>query len=366
MESILDTLQKFVKIKSVSSDLINTTIAIDFVQDWFKGIPGLHCRREISDGVSSVLISTKEALDFDVLMLGHADVVPAHESDFEPKIDGDKFYARGSADMKGMVSVAMHVLAMLPSNVKLDKSIGLLVVSDEEIGGHNGAEYWVNKLGVRAKILLDMDAGSSIDIMVEKSKAPVFVKFTSTGVSAHGSLPWLGVDAIEELMLTLNNLRREFPYYSQLNSINDEWIPTMHIGKFNGGEAVNSVSETASAEVDFRLTDVMKPSELKELIDVSCRPKVKYEIVSSANIVKTDVSNPVIQKYIKLVESKINRTIKFISMGGSTDAKHFALSNTVIIPHQATGDNIHNDGEWVCISDLNLMFEIYTKFITEI
>lgn len=81
------------------------------------------------------------------------------------------------------------------------------------------------------------------------------LKLTSNGLSAHGSMPWLGIDANENLINTLVNIRKYFPYVSRENPADNEWITTFHTGIFNGGEAMNTICPEAIAKVDFRITE---------------------------------------------------------------------------------------------------------------
>ena len=68
---------------------------------------------------------------------GHYDVVPAqNRSQFEPYIEGDRLYGRGSADMKGGLAAMIHAMVALrdtPGRVVLH------LVPDEETGGERGS-----------------------------------------------------------------------------------------------------------------------------------------------------------------------------------------------------------------------------------
>ena len=68
---------------------------------------------------------------------GHYDVVPAqNRSQFEPYIEGDRLYGRGSADMKGGLAAMIHAMVALrdaPGRVVLH------LVPDEETGGARGS-----------------------------------------------------------------------------------------------------------------------------------------------------------------------------------------------------------------------------------
>ncbi len=48
-----------------------------------------------------------------VLLHGHMDVVPGHEEQFEPRVDGERLYGRGAYDMKGGLAALMLSIADL-------------------------------------------------------------------------------------------------------------------------------------------------------------------------------------------------------------------------------------------------------------
>src|SRR5215217_7450532 len=45
-----------------------------------------------------------------LVLHGHMDVVPGGRDQFEPRIDGDRLFGRGSYDMKGALAVMLQVL----------------------------------------------------------------------------------------------------------------------------------------------------------------------------------------------------------------------------------------------------------------
>jgi len=69
--------------------------ALDYVLD-FVG-PGFSVERFESGGKPSALVYPgTERRDFHVILNAHLDVVPAPPSQFRPRRDGDRLYARGA------------------------------------------------------------------------------------------------------------------------------------------------------------------------------------------------------------------------------------------------------------------------------
>ena len=80
-----------------------------------------------------IMIRNHKSLDFDALVLGHIDVVPAEDKMFNPVVKGGKLYGRGSLDMKSFAAVAMNSMQYVIEN-KLPIKFGIILSSDEEKG----------------------------------------------------------------------------------------------------------------------------------------------------------------------------------------------------------------------------------------
>ena len=226
---LIKLIEKLVKFQSYIGNQKAINDCLEFCINYFKNKNSIYVKQVEKNNIKSVLISNVDTMDFDVLEVGHIDVVPVNDFEmFNPKVISNIMYGRGTGDMKGPVASAMKLFDyVMENNLKL--KYGLLIVSDEEPGGFDGSMYWANELGLKSKIILDGDAGGKLNTIIYKSKACFFIKLISKGESAHGSKPWLGIDANENLINTINNLRKFFPYISKNNTPKDEWITTLEL-----------------------------------------------------------------------------------------------------------------------------------------
>ena len=86
------------------------------------------------DKASPVLfIRNRRTEDFDVLCLGHLDVVPAADEMFVPQIRDGKLFGRGSLDMKSFAAVALNSMEYVLKN-NLNLNFGVILSTDEEKG----------------------------------------------------------------------------------------------------------------------------------------------------------------------------------------------------------------------------------------
>ncbi|MDK9699162.1 MAG: dipeptidase [bacterium] len=106
-----------------------------------------------------------------ILLYGHYDVQPVDplelwlKGPFEPWIDGDRIYARGSADDKGQVWIHVCGLeAQLKTNGKLPVNVKLLIEGEEEIGSPNLVTFVAShKDELKADIVVISDTGMFAD-----------------------------------------------------------------------------------------------------------------------------------------------------------------------------------------------------------
>ncbi len=313
-----------------------------------------------------ILIRNTNSLDFDALVLGHIDVVPAEDKMFVPVVKDGKLYGRGSLDMKSFAAVALNSMQYVIEN-KLPLKFGIILSSDEEKGS-KGTHAFLEKYNkIKANIVLDNDVGGDITKIIAKCKNPVFVKLIARGKEAHGSRPWEGIDANELMFTTLNNIRKIYPAYD-LNGKKprNKWVDTLHFARIEGGKVANIICDYCEVLCDFRLIETSSVEGLKKNLD-KCMPKgVCYEIVSSSIPVVMDEKNPHILDYKKFAECVLGQKIKFEYEGGATDAREFAARGSTVIMHSGSGDGMHASDEYVEVDSVEKLAEIQIGFLEKL
>ncbi len=313
-----------------------------------------------------MLLANNDTLDFDVLLVGHLDVVPAEDKMFDPKFDNNILRGRGALDMKSFAAVGIKLLEYVVKE-NLPLKFGLLFSSDEEKGSFGLAAFLQEYPELRAKIVLDVDVAGDITKIIAKCKNPVFVKLIAHGQESHGAKPWLGIDANEKLLQVWGNIRKKFTYFSKESpEPKDTWINTVHMANISGGGAVNVISNYCEASLDFRLTENSSLEELNEFLDSCLVNGVEYEIMSSSHPVVMDENNPYILQYKKLAEEKLAKRIEFEYIGGATDSREFAKKGSIVIMHSGSGDGEHTAGEYVDWSSVEKLFDIQKDFLKQL
>ena len=319
------------------------------------------------EGVAPVLyIRNTDSEKFDVLCLGHLDVVPASDEMFTPVIKDGRMYGRGTLDMKSFAAVAFNSMFHVLEN-KLNLKFGIILSSDEEKGSKGTEAFLEAHKDIKAKIVLDNDVGGNILSIVNKCKNPVFVKIIAEGKEAHGSTPWEGIDANEKLLHTLNNIREIYPYYSkETKKPKDTWIDTVHFAKIEGGQVSNVISNYAEALLDFRLTEDSTVKNLEKNLKKCMEKGVSYKIVSSSTPVVMDPNNKYIQDYKNLAEEVLGQKMFFEQIGGATDSRAVAVKGSIVIMNSGTGEGMHANGEYVEIDSVQKLAEIQKRFLDKL
>lgn len=329
----------------------------------------INARTEIyrKDALAPVmLLSNGEKRDFDVLVVGHIDVVPAADNMFIPYLKEGKMFGRGTLDMKSFAVVGLNSLEYVIKE-KLPLKFGVLLSSDEEKGSFGLEAFLAENPDLKSKVVFDVDVAGDIGKIVARCKSPVFVKLESEGKEAHGSTPWEGVDANEQLLQVWQNIRSLYPYYSKkMPRPADTWIDTVHFAKIEGGEVANVISNHAEALLDFRLTEKSTLSGLEENLKKAMVDGVSYRIVSSGRPVVMDENNTFIRAYKHLAEQYLKRTLSFEYIGGATDSRAFAERGSIVIMHSGSGDGMHASGEYVDWQSVEQLAEIEKLFLRQL
>ena len=296
----------------------------------------------------NLLISNVETTDFDVLFSGHIDVVKNDE--YQAKIDGNMLYGRGAIDMKGQVAVMMELL----KNANTSKKVGLLLTSDEEIGG-----FCCEKIAktINAKLVIMPDGGRNFDLVVEE-KGLAQLEITSTGVSAHGSEPFNGDNAIIKLMNLYHDLIDMYP----LPTSKDDWRLSITLSKLNGGDANNKVPDKATMALDIRYT---AKDNINEIIDYirNYSKDFKINILDLEPVFYVDQELEIVKDFIKKAEKILNKELVITKYSSGSDAPYFSSKGIPVIIMNPIGDFWHNPREYAQIDSYYTLYEIFKSVL---
>jgi len=314
----------------------------------------------------------------------HYDVVPAtgrwDTDPFRPVVKGNRIYGRGAEDMKGNIaSIFLAIDAIKSCSIIPQINLQLSFTPDEEIGGHTGLGYLVQRGLVRADYAMGEGyAGSNVSV---GNKGVLWAEILVKGKASHASMPYRGVNAFEkavELAVELKKLIRGISKRKTVYSTIDELSksPSMVIGGIlEGGVKINIVPDMVRFSIDRRLIPEEKvDSARKELTAVVDRfnnankdSKAYLKFITKQNPSisrKDEVFFGVVSDAIRYVKG---RHARFCILSGATDMRYFMNKGIPSLGYSVKGgESWHSDNEFVLIDSLVDTAKVYALIISRL
>ena len=357
--SMQKILEKLISFKTISGNYQENQKALNWVKEQIKNLP-LYIKDFKINNFASLVITTKKTKQPIIWLQAHMDVVSDLDKNFYSKIIGARLYGRGAFDMK--FAIACYIKLLKNFNKDLPKyNFGIMITTDEEIGGFNGTKALLDK-GFNSKIAFLPDSKSDWQFVI-MSKGTWQLSIQSKGKSSHGSTPWLGKNAIEELIDFLNALRKQFP--QKHYDIKNRYDKTLNIGKISGGENANQVPDFAEVLIDIRFTTKTNKVKLEKMINLIKKKfiGIKIKEIFYHDHCKINPNNAFFKLFSKIAYDKFNIETSFGFTHGSSDAGFFLKKKIPIIVIKPKGGNIHTINEWIDLKDLEKFYIVLEDFV---
>lgn len=332
-------LRELVAMPTVSSNQAANNLALDYLQTFFDG-RGLHCMRYSFNGYGALMATTKkDDKTPKVMLVAHLDVVPGPQQLFALRQDDTNYYGRGVFDMKLAIAAYMEVVDNLGEAVA-DYSLGIMITTEEEIGGIEGVARLVD-MGYHPEVVVLPDGGDNWQIETF-AKGFTYVTVTAKGKAAHGSRPWEGDSASFKIIELAHDLKKYFA--DQTLDTN-----TLNIGMMSAGSAKNQIPPEASITLDIRY---IKPSDHEQIMSTIQALCNKYDATFTETPLRgypcvNELSHPLIEPFAESITKVTGQPVSGIVSYGATDARFFAAIGVPCIITRPPGGGHHADSEWV-------------------
>ena len=187
-----------------------------------------------------------------ICFTGHIDTVPLGAARwtrdaFAGETDGDRIYGRGASDMKSGVAAFVAAAVELAPRMARGPGLSLVITAGEEIGCE-GAKHMADEgvLGRAGAIVVAEPTGNYPYV---GHKGLAWFEVETVGVTAHGSMPELGDNAVVKMARVIGDLER-FRFPVEEHAVMGK--PTLNIGTIHGGLNTNSVPDEARITLDTR------------------------------------------------------------------------------------------------------------------
>ncbi|WP_240911075.1 M20 family metallopeptidase [Paludisphaera soli] len=296
----------------------------------------------------------------------HQDTVPVEGMTippFEPRVEGGRVYGRGSCDVKaGMAAMLLAFRRLWNERPAGSASVVLALTVDEEYT-HLGSD-----------LLAETQKGIDLAIVAEPTKldlvpwhkGSVRWKIRTRGVACHSSTPDLGVNAIYRMAHVVDALAGHARELADSTPHDRLGLPTLSVGRIEGGRSVNVVPDFCEIEIDRRIL----PGETWQ----GCVEQARAAVVARAGglegvefeepwgrmpALETPLG-PWLDPLLKAVEAATGRAPALVGVPYGTDAGPLG---EVGIPAIVFGPGdiaqAHTRDEWVEIDQVTTAVEAY-------
>jgi succinyl-diaminopimelate desuccinylase len=312
---------------------------------------------------------------------GHIDVVPAGGGwtvdPFDGVVRDGKIFGRGVCDMKAGIAAAVFAAeAIERAGVRLPGTIEISGTVDEESGGFAGVA-WLATCGRIAKARTDyviIPEPLNVDRICVGHRGVYWFELTTRGRIAHGSMPFLGVSAIDGMTEVLAAIARELEPSLARRVTAMPVVPegarhaTINVNAIEGGQPIDGiqtpcVADRCRAVFDRRFLIEegfgFAKDEIAALVKraVAELPGIEYDLrdLMVVDPVLTPDGSPVVGALDGAIRRVLGVPATLVASPGTYDHKHVA--RIAGIPHCAAYgpgelELAHQPDEYCRISDL--------------
>lgn len=279
---------------------------------------------------------------------GHFDVVPVGAGwtvdPFEGVVRNGRIYGRGASDMKAGIAAAIFAAECVRrAGIELAGTVEISGTVDEESGGWAGAAHLAQAGRLTAAsvdhVIIPEPLG--VDSICIGHRGVYWFEVTAHGRIAHGSMPFLGANAIEHLAELLHDVRNRLQPAIARRVTGMPVVPpgarhaTLNINSIIGGQGGHSVqspcvADSCSAIFDRRyleeetLDDVM--GEVADLLGAVQQriPEARFTVRDLMVVppVRTPDGSPLVASLERSIAEAMGRRAAIVASPGTYDHKH--------------------------------------------
>ena len=274
-------------------------------------------------------------------LTGHYDVVPAGEGwtvdPYAAELREGRVYGRGAADQKSGIAAQLFALkALQRCGYRPSGSLVLSATPDEETGGFAGLGYLVRQ-GLIARGNTDFVVITEClghDRICLGHRGTLWLELETRGRQSHGSMPSLGVNAIEKMLGVLGRIDRDLRPGLEQESAYPVLPPacrrsSLTVTMIQAGSKVNMIPARCTATLDWRLVPERSVAEARGQLETLAEglrredPALELEIRELLSVEPTLVpaDTEVVHAFQEAGKEILGREPGFAVSPGSDDQK---------------------------------------------
>lgn len=312
---------------------------------------------------------------------GHFDVVPAGEGwtrdPFGGEVRDGKIWGRGTGDMKAGLAAAVYALeALRRADVATAGALEVSGTVDEESGGFAGVAFLAETgriaRGRTDYVIIPEPLG--VDRICIGHRGVWWFEVELRGRIAHGSMPFLGVSAIDHMGALLEAVRAELQPALATRRTAMPVVPegaaraTLNVNAVEGGQAAGGIQTPCVADRCRAIFDRRflieegldgARAEMASLLETLAArlPGFEYEVKDLMVVqpVRTPDGSPLVAALGRAIADVRGREAALVASPGTYDQKHVA--RIAGVEHcVAYGPGVlelaHQPDEWCGVADL--------------
>jgi succinyl-diaminopimelate desuccinylase len=362
---LINQTKRLIAIPSTSDNAAALKQAVDFLAAQIAAVPDVTIERFEQNGKPSFLAyrGAKRPKKFEILLNAHVDVVPGRMEQFQPYEKDGKLYGRGALDMKGTAVVLTQVFCELVNQVPYE--LALQIVSDEEIGGLDGAAKQIAG-GVRSNFVVIGEYSNTRNTVYYAARGIRWVEIGFTGKAAHSGHLWHGKNAVMKASEFAAEVLRRFPTPER-----ETWITTASIAHLSTtNDAYNRVPDQASLKIDFRYTqdaaELFQDEASVEALVHSIDPEaevISYNPEAYGAVTYTDPQHPYIQGLCDALHTETGVEPALQTRPAGSDGRWFAGVGSHVVEFGLNGFGGHGDDEYVELDSFQEYYNAMRAFL---
>ncbi|MCW5699218.1 MAG: M20 family metallopeptidase, partial [Rhodospirillales bacterium] len=279
---------------------------------------------------------------------------------FAGEIDDGRLYGRGSSDMKSGIAAFVVAVTDLAPRLAGTPGVVLVLTAGEETGCEGASRLAATGtvLGEAGAVVV---AEPTSNMPFVGHKGALWLRARTHGVTAHGSMPEKGVNAIYKAAHAIGKLE-DFDFNVERHAVLGG--PTLNVGTVHGGININSVPDQAEIGIDIRTVPGQKHARIREQMAAYLGEDVEVSAITDVEGIWTDPADPWIQEVFAVMQAVMGHAAAASGATYFTDAAYltpaFGGPPTVILgpgePAMA-----HQTDEYCRIDRLNQAVAAYTE-----
>ncbi len=285
---------------------------------------------------------------------------------FEPRLEGNRVYGRGSYDMKGSAAAVMAAAAALGLE-DLPGRVLVALVADEEYASI-GAQDFVKRHKANACVLTEPSEGR----LILCHKGFVWAEIVTKGHAAHGSRWDLGISAIAKMGKIIAALEHFDQQELRIRSHPLVGPASQHCSMVRGGSGLSTYAEECTLQIERRTlpgeTPELVMEELEEVIR-STGEQARVRRLLDRPPLTCDANAKIAISLREAAGSVTGETPEIAGVSYWMDAALFAAAGIPTVNYGPSGAGAHEAVEWVdldsVVSSAQVLVDTARRFCRE-